>query len=86
MKNIFFTNLCWRNCESCLLKEYTGDVILTDGTVVCEGFYTTSSTKALKWYKLLEDGRGYERIRQEDLGNWWWTDIMKHIRREFEED
>lgn len=83
MKNIFFTNLCWRNCETRPPKEYSGDVTLTDGTAVCEGFYAMSSIKTLKWYKLLEDGRGYERIRQEDLGNWWWTDIMKSIRKEF---
>lgn len=86
MKDVFFTNLCWRNCKSCPPEELTGDITLTDGTVVCEGFYAMSSTKTLKWYKLLEDGRGYERIRQEDLEIWWWTDVMKHIREEFGED
>ena len=85
MKDIFSTNLCWRNCESCPPEELTGDIILTNGTAVCEGFYVMSFIKTLKWYKLLKNGRGYERICQEDLGSWWWTDIAEKIREEFGE-
>lgn len=84
MKNIFFTNLCWRNCESCppehIIFTITDNIILTNGTTVCEGYYTT------KWYRVLGDGMEDIKIQPEDLKNWWWADVMKHIRREFEED
>lgn len=86
MKDVFFTNLCWKNCKSCSPEELANDITLTNGTAVYEGFYAMSPTKTLKWYKLLEDGMGYERICQEDLVNWWWTDVVKHIRKEFGED
>lgn len=86
MKDVFFTNLCWRNCETCPPEKIAGGIMLTNGTAVCEGFHAISSLGTPKLYVLFEDNASYERICQEDLRNWWWTDIMKYIKKEFGED
>ena len=84
MKNVFFTNLCWKNCKSYPPEELIGDIMLTNGTAVYEGFHTISLVGTPKWYILSINDAPYKKIRQEDLGNWWWADVVKHIRKEFE--
>ena len=82
MKDIFSTNLCWRNCESCPPEEVVHHkIILTDGFTLHEGRYDS----ALEGFyiKLREDTRFVPLNTVESLNNWWWTDIVKGIREEF---
>ena len=76
MKDVFFTNLCWRNCKSCPPEEFNTDIILTNGTVVLEGAFDGIA----RWYV---DYGSYDVMLLENPENWWWTDIMKSIREEF---
>ena len=82
MKDIFSTNLCWRNCESCPPEEFVHHkIILTDGNTLHEGRYC--STSGGFYIKLREDTRFIPLNTVESLNNWWWTDIVKGIREEF---
>ena len=80
MKDIFFTNLCWRNCETNPPKEFSNNnLIVTDGNIVegmswhrAEGYFIAENECCLK--------------RLDNLRNWWWADITKNIREEFGED
>lgn len=76
MKDIFFTNLCWRNCVNCPPKELNTDIILTNGKVVSEGGFDGIA----RWYV---DCGVYDIIQLENPETWWWTDVVKSIREEF---
>lgn len=85
MKDIFFTNLCWRNCETCPPKEVVHHkIILTDGVTLHEGRY--HSTFGRFYIKLWEDTNFIPLNTAESLNKWWWTDVVEKVREEFGED
>ena len=83
MKNVFFTNLCWRNCKTCPPEEIVyHKIILTDGVTLHEGRY--HPTFGGYYIKLREKANFVLLNTVESLNKWWWADVVKHIRKEFE--
>ena len=86
MKDIFSTNLCWRNCKKYPPKRLGVDIMLTNGVAIYEGFCKMSLDGAARWYVNSEHEATYEVISSENLEFWWWTDIIEQVREEFGED